>query len=106
MASSAPAFLVINDLVSTLDKVAKNDNVVNSSVSSVERGLLDHLHRWKRYESSARYYPALVHFLGRLIRTVFGQLIAELRNLSTNAVFASDVHIGRIAVCWLSGKDH
>lgn len=87
MASSAPAFRVLKELVSTWDKAANNDR--SSDVAGVARGLLDHVHRWTRSESSILYDPALARFLGWLIRKVFRQLITELRNLGATVVYAS-----------------
>lgn len=62
--------------MSTWDKVANKDNVDISSVSTIARQLIDHLHRWTRSESYVLYDPALSRFLGWFIRKVFGQLIA------------------------------
>lgn len=87
MASSAPAFRVLKDLVSTWDKIVNSDT--KSNVASVARGLLDHVHRWTRSESSMLYDPALARFLAWLVRKVFRQLINELRSLGANVVYAS-----------------
>ena len=43
MASSAPAFKVLKDLVSNWDEVASNDDI--SGIASIARGLLDHLNQ-------------------------------------------------------------
>lgn len=87
MASSAPAFRVMKDLVTTWDKVANNSNA--PEVASIAQSLLDHLHRWTRSESSVLYDPALAQFLGWLIRKMFWQFVAELRNLGAKIVYAS-----------------
>lgn len=87
MASSAPAFRVMKDLVTTWDKVANNESA--PEVAGIARSLLDHLHRWTRSESSILYDPALAQFLGWLIRKMFRQLVAELRSLGANIVYAS-----------------
>lgn len=87
MASSAPAFRVMKDLVTTWDKVANNESV--PEVANIARSLLDHLHRWTRSESSVLYDPALAQFLGWLIRKMFRQLVVELRSLGANIVYAS-----------------
>lgn len=87
MASSAPAFRVLKDLVSSWDKASSN--AANPEVANIARGLLDHLLRWTRSESAILYDPALARFLGWLIKKVFRQLIGELRGLGATVVFAS-----------------
>ena len=86
MASSAPAFKVLKDLVSTWDKVVNFDS--RSNVAIVARGLLDHVHRWTRSESSILYDPALARFLAWLVRKVFRQLNSKLRNRA-HVIYAS-----------------
>lgn len=87
MASSAPAFRVLKDLVVMWDKAASTESM--PEIANIARGLLDHVHRWTRSESSVLYDPALARFLGWLIRKMFRQLVAELRNLGANVVYAS-----------------
>lgn len=87
MASSASAFRVLKELVTTWDKVANNEGL--PEVAKIARSLLDHLHRWTRSESSVLYDPALAQFIGWLIRKMFQQLVGELRNLGANIVYAS-----------------
>ena len=87
MDSSAPAFRVLKDLVSTWDKVVNFDS--RSNVAVVARGLLDHVHRWTRSESSILYDPALARFLAWLVRKVFRQLNSKLQNLGAHVIYAS-----------------
>lgn len=87
MASSAPAFRVLKELVATWDKAANNEHT--PEIAGIARGLLDHVHRWTRSEASVLYDPALARFLGWLIRKVFRQLVGELRNLGAHVVYAS-----------------
>lgn len=87
MASSAPAFRVLKDLVANWDKVSANQS--NPEVATIARGLLDHLLRWTRSESSVLYDPALARFFGWLIKKVFRQLVNELKGLGATVVFAS-----------------
>lgn len=87
MASSAPAFRAIKDLVTNWDKAANNSS--SPEVADVARGLLDHVHRWTRSEASVLYDPALARFLGWLLKKVFRQLLGELKNLGATIVYAS-----------------
>ncbi|CDF35655.1 unnamed protein product [Chondrus crispus] len=87
MAASAPAFRIIKDLVASWDKAASSET--NPHVANISRGLLDHLLRWTRSESSMLYDPALARFLGWLITKVFRQLVGELKDLGATVVFAS-----------------
>lgn len=87
MAASAPAFRVLKELVSNWDKLASSST--NPNIASVARGLLDHVHRWTRSESSILYDPALARFLGWLIHKVFRQLVGELKSLGATVVYAS-----------------
>ena len=87
MAASAPAFRVIKDLVASWDKAASSET--SPHVANISRGLLDHLLRWTRSESSMLYDPALARFLGWLITKVFRQLVGELKDLGATVVFAS-----------------
>ncbi len=87
MASSAPAFRVVRDLVTNWDKMASNEDHPETSQSC--RELLSHVHRWIRSESSLLHDPALARFLGWLIRKVFRQLVHELQNLGATIVYAS-----------------
>lgn len=87
MASSAPAFRVLKDLVASWDKAASNSS--NPEASNTARSLLDNLLRWTRSENAILYEPAVAKFLGWLIKKMFGQLVSELRNLGATIVFAS-----------------
>lgn len=87
MASSAPAFRALKDLVTSWDKAASN--VASPETANIARSLLDHLLRWTRSESALLYDPALARFLGWLIKKVFRQLVGELQSLGATIVFAS-----------------
>eukprot|EP00737_Agarophyton_chilense_P000701 gb/GEZJ01000776.1/.p1 GENE.gb/GEZJ01000776.1/~~gb/GEZJ01000776.1/.p1 ORF type:complete len:1790 (-),score=227.93 gb/GEZJ01000776.1/:5472-10268(-) len=87
MASSAPAFSVLKDLVKNWDKIASQEP--SSEIAAIARSLLDHLNRWTRSESSLLFDPALSRFLGWLVKKVFRQLIGELRGLGASVVYAS-----------------
>lgn len=87
MASSALAFGVVKDLVTHWNKVASQHGT--PELATIARGLLDHLQRWTRSESSVLYDPALARFLGWLIKKVFRQLVGEMKNLGATVVYAS-----------------
>lgn len=87
MASSAPAFRILKDLVKNWDKTASQET--SPEAASIARNLLDHLNRWTRSESSILYDPALARFLGWLVKKMFRQLVGELKNLGASVVYAS-----------------
>lgn len=87
MASSAPAFRVLRDLVTNWDKMASDEE--HPEAAATCKGLLSHVHRWIRSEGSLLHDPALARFLGWLIRKVFRQLINELQGLGATIVYAS-----------------
>jgi DNA polymerase elongation subunit (family B) len=86
MAGSAPAFRVVKSLVSRWERLAVG---ANRDVALVSKGLLDHFYRWIGSETSLLHDPALARFLSWLIRKMFWQLLAELRELGAGIVFAS-----------------
>ncbi|KAI0562912.1 DNA polymerase epsilon catalytic subunit [Gracilaria domingensis] len=87
MASFAPAFNVLKDLVRNWDKIASQES--NGEIASLARNLLDHLNSWTRSESSLLFDSTLSRFLGWLVKNVFRQLIGELKNLGASVVYAS-----------------
>lgn len=89
MAGIAPLFRILRDCVSRWHKLSTE----NGNASTVAQSMLTHLHRWVGSEASLLYDPVLGRFLGWLMRKMFRQLLASIRKLGSEVIYASTTRL-------------